>query len=98
MSLKFWIFQTFCVVDPNKKIDTRLKIFETKSKSMKNNLGFLGLGLINREGFTNKGGPTQILFCKMGSGSWRLINRERFINIMYALMIFFWLFESQHEQ
>ena len=83
MSLKFWIFQTFCAVTGI--IETHLKIIETKSKSMKNNLGFLGLGLINREGFTNKGGLHNFFFCKMGSGSWGLINREGFINTNLTL-------------
>ena len=49
---------------PIKKIETHLNIIETKSKSMKNNLGFLGLGLINREGFTNKVGHAQFFIAK----------------------------------
>ena len=54
---------------PVKKIETHLKIIETKSKSMKNNLGFLGLGLINREGFTNEGGHAQFFIAKMDLGA-----------------------------
>ena len=54
---------------PIKKIKTHLKIIETKSKSMKNNLGFLGLGLINREGFTNKGGHAQFFIAKWDLGA-----------------------------
>ena len=35
--------------------------------------------------FINGGGPTQILYCKMGSGSWGLINREGLINTNLTL-------------
>ena len=35
---------------------------------MKNNLGFLGLGLINREGFTDKGGHAKFFIAKMDLG------------------------------
>ena len=62
-----WIFgfsRHFVQLIPIKKIETHLNIIETKSKSMKNNLGFLGLGLINREGFANKVGHAQFFIAK----------------------------------
>ena len=89
----FWVWnfgfcRHFVQLIPVKKIETHLKIIETKSKSMKNNLGFLGLGLINREGFTNKWGHAEFFIAKMnlGPGGW-LIGRGLLILTWHYIVL-----------
>ena len=53
---------------------------------MKNNLGFLGLGLINRQGLLIRG-DMPFFYCKNGSGAPGLLNREGFTNTMYTLCL-----------
>ena len=57
--------------------------------NVKNNMGFWGLGLINRgmaTRFINRGGHAQILYCKSGSGARGLIKRGGFTNTNLTLI------------